>query len=949
MDSIWAMTSVSQTAAATCLTLLAFSSWRLRTTAVGRTFFGFILLADYDVFLQLSTGRTALSSETTALLLIAVDLLIGAAIVRLSIQAVNDSVPLSISTELALICGPAILLMVGDAVVINFWTAFAFAFASIQMTRMPLRSWRGYKVALYGISLATLAPGLVAVMNLVGGPVGSSTPFEPAALTGLAVCLFYGLPRLGLLSSDRIQHGSVIEAMRDGVLVVDMDDRLVDFNDAAREILELGGGALALRPLTDVLKHHPGLIELFSGAIDGRSSYSPTRSVSPSQEPAAASTYDLRLSALYDSAGSIRSRVMVLRDISDRIAVEEENRRQSRYVRLVHEVSASVHEANTIESGLEAALSLIATTMNYSLGHFLKSSDDGEAGQLVASGIVYVGLDVPPPDHTQPESVTDDPTAGSALSLAGARDIDPRGVHWWKELGFKSVLTLPVLIGPRLYGVFEFFAAERTEVEESTNEMLEHVGELVGRAVERKLAQEKIRRLAFRDDLTGLPNRQRFHHLLKTAVTLAERAERKMALLFMDLDGFKKVNDTLGHEVGDHLLAEVASRFSGVVRVSDHVGRQQGKDEGASISRLGGDEFTLLLTEIKNPGDAALVAERLLATLEAPILLGGQEIFMGTSIGIAVYPEDGPDPDSLLRNADAAMYFAKGRGRNGYQFYSNEMNPSRATAIAIESRLRAAVERDAFEVYYQPILDAESLKIVAAEALLRWPDAERGFIPPDEFIPVAEETGLIVELGRTVLRRVCRQAQQWRDELGISVRIGVNVSGYQIREPGMLEMVRSALGDSGVMPDQVELEITESTIMQDDALTVQTLRDLKELGVGLALDDFGTGYSSLSYLRRFTIDRVKIDRSFVCDLTANADDAALTGAIIAMAHGLRLKVVAEGVETLGQALFLQQRGCDELQGFLFGRPCPPSEFEDLLRARVQSLDERKDEGSGAEL
>ena len=941
MESYSGMMNLSLTVAATCLTLLAFSSWPLRTTSIGRTFLGFLLAADCSVFFQLGVARTAFPDGTASLLFLAFDLLMGAAILRLASQAANDSAPLPITTEMALCVAPAVILMIGDSGLGGFWTSFAFGFASIQMTRMPLRSWSGYHAALYGVTLAILVPGLLAIIELAGAPAALMSPFVPLALTMLSLCLFYGLPRLGLLSSDRIQHGSVIEAMSDGVLVVDMNDRLVDFNDAAREILELEEGTLALRPMMDVLAHHPDLVELFSGAIDGRSIYSPSLSA----EQCETRTYDLRLSALYDSAGSIRSRVMVLRDISDRIAVEEENRLRARHVRLVHEVSASVHEANTIESGLEAALSLIATTMNYSLGHFLKSSDDAEVGQLVASGVVYVALDVRPLLLSSASGI-EDVLAEPNLSLVGARDFDPRGVHWWKELGFKSVLTLPVLIGPRLYGVFEFFAAERSEVAESTNEMLEHVGDLVGRAVERKLAQEKIRRLAFRDDLTGLPNRQRFHYLLKNAVELATRAERQMALLFMDLDGFKKINDTLGHEAGDRLLAEVASRFSGVVRVSDHVGRQNGKDPSASISRLGGDEFTLLLTEIKDPGDAALVASRLLATLETPILLGGQELFMGTSIGIAIYPDDGTDPDSLLRNADAAMYFAKGRGRNGFQFYSDEMNPSRSTAIAIESRLRGAVERDEFEVYYQPILDAESFEIVAAEALLRWPDEERGFIPPDEFIPVAEETGLIVELGRTVLRRACKQAQQWRDELGISIRIGVNVSGYQIREPGMLEMVRCALADSDVAPNQVELEITESTIMQDDALTVQTLRDLKELGVGLALDDFGTGYSSLSYLRRFTIDRVKIDRSFVNDLADNPDDAALTGAIIAMAHGLRLKVVAEGVETSGQALFLQQRGCDELQGYLFGRPCPPVEFEDLLRAKPRSLEEYKDDGSG---
>ena len=940
MEPYSEMTNGSLAIAAICLTWLVFSSWRLRTTSIGRSFLGFILVADYSVIFQLSAARAIIPHETTSLLLIALDLLTGAVILRLSFQATNDAPALPIATEAILFGIPGLILLSGEPGLVGYWTSFAFALASLQITRMPLRSWDGYQAALYGVSLAMLTPGLLAIGVLAGAPMSVTSWMIPLATTLLAIGLFYGLPRLGLLSADRVQHGSVIEAMSDGVLVVDMNDRLVDFNDAAREVLRLDEGKLALRPLTDVLKHHPDLVELFTGAIDGRSIYSPATA----DEHHDKRTYDLQLSALYDSAGSIRSRVMVLRDISDRIAVEEENRRQSLHVRLVHEVSAAVHEANTIESGLEDAMSLIASTMDYSFGHFLKSSEGGEAGQLVASGIVYSRIDV---DEAKGEGEyegatrTVEPVGSEATSAS----LDPRGVRWWKALGVQSVLTLPILIGPRLYGVFEFFAQERIEVEASTNEMLERVGELVGRAVERKLAQEKIRRLAFRDDLTGLPNRQRFHHLLKTAVTLAARAERQMALLFMDLDGFKKVNDTLGHEVGDRLLAEVASRFSGVVRVSDHVGSRHGNDPGPSISRLGGDEFTLLLTEIKDPRDAALVAERLLATLDSPIILGGEKLFMGTSIGIAVYPDDGMDPDSLLRNADAAMYFAKGRGRNGYQFYSDEMNPSRSTAIAIESRLREAVAADEFEVYYQPILDAETCRIVAAEALLRWPDPDRGFIPPDEFIPVAEETGMIVALGRSVLRRACKQAQRWREELGISIRIGVNVSGYQIREPGMLEMVRSALDDTGVAPDQVELEITESTIMQDDALTVQTLRDLKDLGVGLSLDDFGTGYSSLSYLRRFTIDRVKIDRSFVSDLPQNQDDAALTAAIIAMAHSLRLKVVAEGVETPGQGLFLQQRGCDELQGYFFGRPCPPVEFEDLLRAKPKNLEEFKDDGS----
>jgi EAL domain-containing protein (putative c-di-GMP-specific phosphodiesterase class I) len=279
------------------------------------------------------------------------------------------------------------------------------------------------------------------------------------------------------------------------------------------------------------------------------------------------------------------------------------------------------------------------------------------------------------------------------------------------------------------------------------------------------------------------------------------------------------------------------------------------------------------------------------------------------------------------------MYFAKGRGRNSYSFYSAEMNQSQSQRLEIESKLRAAIENEQFQIHYQPIFSARTGRVVAAEALVRWRDAEWGAVPPDRFIPIAEETGLIVGLGGWVFRSVCEQARRWRDEWDAVIRIGVNVSGKQIREPGMVEMVRQALQATRIEPAQIELELTESTIMQDDALTIQTLRELKEMGVGLALDDFGTGYSSLSYLRRFTIDRVKIDRTFVSELPDNPGDAALTAAIIAMAHGLRLDVVAEGVETEAQARFLELRGCDELQGYLFGRPCAAGEFVDYLRAR----------------
>lgn len=940
------MTQLLLAVTATSMSLLALSSWRFRTTAIGRSFLAFVVLGDLLVIVQMAPVERLLGGPLVPRVAAGLALLSSAAVLRLVSQAVSSSSTLE-PREQAIIWGlTALALFTGDARAGALCSGVLLVLASVRITRMPQHSWVGSRTTLRWTSLAMWVPGLVSVSWLAGAPGELIATASPLSTLGLTVVLYLALPRLGLLLVGRVRLDSVIEAMSDGVLVADMDGRLVDFNRAAREILELEEGGSRLPHLSDALVHHPDLVELFAGAIDGSSVYTPD----PARRGGESKTYHLQLSALRDSTGSLQSRVLVLRDFTEHMEMEAENRRHAKHARLVHQASALVHEADSIEQGLEATLELISNTMGYSVGHFLRSTDTPEGSRLIATGIMYFGRGS---EHglDSVAAQTSSEVAGfwsedGAVLSEGIRKLDPRGAHWWRPLGFELALTLPVLIGSRLYGVLEFFSSDDSgiEAEDSTSGILEHLGELVGRAVERKLADEKIRRLAYRDDLTGLPNRQRFHQLLHGAVSLAERAGQKMALIFMDLDGFKKVNDTLGHDVGDRLLAEVATRFAGVVRVSDHIGHQNQGAPEVAVSRLGGDEFTVLLTQIQDPSDAALVADRLLTTLEAPILLDGNELFMSTSIGIAVFPEDGADAETLLRNSDAAMYFAKGRGRNGYQFYSKEMNRTRSDRIEFEARLRGAVEREDFQVFYQPLVDTESGCIIGAEALVRWIDEEQGFVPPDEFIPVAEETGLIVSLGRWVFRTACEQARQWRDELGISIRIGVNVSGQQIREPGMVEMVRTALGETGVEPEQVELEITESTIMQDDALTARTLHELKAMGVGLALDDLGTGYSSLSYLRRFTIDRVKIDRSFVSELPDNDDDAALTTAIIAMAHGLRLKVVAEGVETPRQGFFLRQRGCDELQGYLFGRPCPPEEFVDLLLAKPRTIDELEKSG-----
>ncbi len=759
-------------------------------------------------------------------------------------------------------------------------------------------------------------------------------------LAGFVALAFVGLVRArhgqrGHLYSGRI---AVIEGMSDGVLVVDMDDRLLDCNRAARVILSLGDLRPVGQPLAEVIDHHPDLIEFFRGAIDGRSE------MTLRYERGVTHIYDLQLTALRDRRGAINSRILILRDISESVSAREELARESINVQLLQQVAVVANDSPTIDDTLLECLRLICTATDWSIGHVLKC-EEGEQGRLRSARIWYLRS---PERHNDFVKLTEEslhsanqglpgralvcgrPTYGVDNVLAGEHE---RLAALGEEERLSSV-CVPVSVCGETFAVFELIDAGREEVDDHLIAVLGHLGSVIGRAVERKLDAQKIRRLAFRDTLTQLPNRESFQESLDSAVAFAVRQESRLGLLFVDLDGFKRVNDTLGHSGGDELLCQVAKRFSSAVRVSDRVGHGDAAggadDSESSIARLGGDEFTVLLNDLTRPEDAARVADRLLTALREPFLVAKHEFVIGASIGIASYPDDGSDAESLLQNADAAMYFAKGRGRNCYQFYTQSMNQSSARRLMIEKRLRGALDRGEFSLRYQPLRDSVTGEVGAAEALLRWKDPEEGFIGPDEFIPIAEEMGLIVKLGTWVLREACSQAQQWREEGFRPIRMAVNLSGRQIRANGLVDIITNILGETGMSPHLLELEITESTIMQDDELTTKTLQQLDELQIGLALDDFGTGYSSINYLRHFPIRRLKIDRSFVSDLLTDPDAAALTGAIIAMAHSLRVKVVGEGVEREEQAVFLRDRGCEELQGYLFSPPVDSNKFRRFL-------------------
>ena len=508
---------------------------------------------------------------------------------------------------------------------------------------------------------------------------------------------------------------------------------------------------------------------------------------------------------------------------------------------------------------------------------------------------------------------------GDGLCLAGGSV--PSYLSPLTEHAVDAMLVLPLVYQGELLGAI-ILAGGPIGRGEDEQLQARRVAAQVALALANARMVEQIRFLAFYDNLTGLPNRVSFKRRL--AVELARGAEsgRMFGVCFLDLDLFSRINDTLGHKLGDRLLQLVAAQIkSCCLSVAP----------SASVSRLGGDEFTVIIPDLADPLAAAQVARTILDSFNTPFALDGHEVFVSASIGMAIYPTDGTDLESLLKNADVAMYQAKRNGRNTFEFFAKSMSTASVKRLTLESHLRKAIDLKQFEVWYQPVVEVSTGRIASAEALIRWRHPDWGVVLPTEFIPVCEETGLIVPLGAWILRSVCAQNRAWQEQGLPPIPVAVNLSGQQLRGDGVLELVRVAIAEADLDPRHLILELTESILMENEGGAAAVLPALAELGVGLAIDDFGTGYSSLSYLKHFPVNTVKIDKSFVNDVTVNPNDAAITSAIIAMGHALGLRVVGEGVETAEQAQVLRLQGCDLIQGFWVSRPIPADAFGSFLR------------------
>ena len=646
---------------------------------------------------------------------------------------------------------------------------------------------------------------------------------------------------------------------------------------------------------------------------------------------------DRTVSLVRDAAGRPEYFIRLVEDISARKAAERQREME-------HAVTRALAEAGSISEAMPGILQTICEGLGWVYGAHWQWNEKSEALRITEAWYPG-GDDVAEFVAASRASINEAPAwsgAAPGIKTGGiVRTVWHSGVPVWiadvaqhpdfrrgpaaARAGLHSAFGFPIMAEGQPLGVMEFFSREIKQPDEALLQIVRAIGSQVGQFIQRKQAEaalrdseEQLRQLAHYDNLTGLPNRVLFYDRLTQTLAQARRNRWTTAVMFLDLDRFKNVNDTLGHGAGDLLLKQVSERLAGCVRSGDTVGR------------LSGDEFAAVLATLSSPDDAAIVAQKMMSALTRPFDLTGREVFASASIGITLYPTDSMEPETLIRNADTAMYRAKEMGRNRVQFYTPEMNARALEKLNLESSLRHALAREEFLLHYQPKASLASGDVTGFEALLRWQHPQLGLISPSEFIPMLEETGLIIPTGEWVIRAACKQIKAWQMAGIKSVPVAVNLSARQFQASELGATIARILEDEGIEHRLLELEITESSIVNNTEDAARTLEFLNSLGVRVAVDDFGTGYSSLSYLKRFPLDALKIDSSFVRDITTDMDDAAITRAIITMAHSLELAVIAEGVETEEQLNFLNANGCDQIQGYYFSRALPAAECTVLL-------------------
>ncbi len=608
--------------------------------------------------------------------------------------------------------------------------------------------------------------------------------------------------------------------------------------------------------------------------------------------------------------------------------IDEELLERTSYARIGADIGSAFVSNNPIETQLEACTKSIAENINaVYVGILLLENENSKLEPIAEScNDIYSENDcaLDKIDETQITSVLKGKKPCLINSLMGSKVLCDR--EWAQRYGITSFAGYPFIIAGKVTGIMIIFSDKY--LNETGFNYLGSISNEIALGIERTKAEEKIHTLAYYDSLTKLPNRYLFRELLARSLEYAKRYNHAYTVMMIDLDNFSRINDTLGHDVGDELLQLVSSRLVNVLRSSDFIARIDGDEH--SVARMGGDEFIVLLQDLDDTSHTGNIVRRILEDLTRAYDLRGHEIFITVSIGIVVFPDNGNDVDTLIKNADTALNHAKKNGKNNFRFYSESMNKTSFNLLTMEANLHRAIEREEFLLYYQPKVDIISKKIVGAEALIRWKTSDGVLVSPADFIPVAEKNGLIVPIGDFVLKEACRQNKQWQDTEADKISVAINVAGLQFEKKNFIGKVYSALDETGLAPEYLNIEITETMIMNNPQKAIEILNELKKTGIGISMDDFGTGYSSLNYLQKLPLDVLKIDGSFIRDVTVNPNDAAIVKAIIAMAKSLKLEVVAEGVEDKEQLEFLEKHGCEIIQGYFFSKPLPADDFYTLL-------------------